>query len=282
MNKRKGFTLIELLVVVAIIAMLVSILLPSLQRAKMMARRTVCLTNLNALGKTMALYIEQTNKKLVPMNNDGTGWYAGFAMWNVRLRIAMFGGPAWKAGVNTRGAYEGHGNRPFLCPDDATYGNGVITPYDDYSSYGINANACGGCDASWMGMPYDGPKQDRIYRPANVVHLMDVGERNDPWGINKSPDVTGMGIMDFGSGVYHGAFNVSNHEKLSNVLFMDGHAVPRAKADIAYDTSEAKPWARNEAMQRWWGWFDAAGDSVSWKQPPVDWNDWWLRPGLGI
>lgn len=54
-NKTKGFTLIELLVVIAIISLLVSILLPSLNRAKDLARQTACMANLkqNSLGLTL-------------------------------------------------------------------------------------------------------------------------------------------------------------------------------------------------------------------------------------
>ena len=56
MNKHKGFTLIELLVVVAIIALLVAILVPAVQRAQEEARRAVCMTNLHGMDQSIALF----------------------------------------------------------------------------------------------------------------------------------------------------------------------------------------------------------------------------------
>jgi prepilin-type N-terminal cleavage/methylation domain-containing protein/prepilin-type processing-associated H-X9-DG protein len=60
-GRRRGFTLIELLVVVAIIALLVSILLPSLSAAKGMAKRTVCETNLRGIGLATQYYMDANN-----------------------------------------------------------------------------------------------------------------------------------------------------------------------------------------------------------------------------
>ncbi len=61
--KRSGFTLIELLVVIAIISLLVSILLPSLNKAKEMARDLVCLTNLKSIGLQLHLHANDTDGK---------------------------------------------------------------------------------------------------------------------------------------------------------------------------------------------------------------------------
>jgi len=53
-----GFTLIELLVVVAIIALLISILLPSLSKARELSRRTACAANMGAFARASLIYAE--------------------------------------------------------------------------------------------------------------------------------------------------------------------------------------------------------------------------------
>ena len=61
-----GFTLIELLVVISIIALLLSILLPSLRKAKQQARTVVCASNQRQIGLGLSLYIIEDGREKFP------------------------------------------------------------------------------------------------------------------------------------------------------------------------------------------------------------------------
>ncbi|HUO09290.1 MAG TPA: prepilin-type N-terminal cleavage/methylation domain-containing protein [Phycisphaerae bacterium] len=66
MKRTRGFTLIELLVVVAIIALLIAILLPSLGRARDNAKRTVCLSKIRQIALAAQTYASNNNNAIVP------------------------------------------------------------------------------------------------------------------------------------------------------------------------------------------------------------------------
>lgn len=73
---RKGFTLIELLVVVAIIAVLIAILLPAIQQARVMGKITVCSSQLRQWGQIHLQYVNDWNGWFyIPGKNGVAAWY---------------------------------------------------------------------------------------------------------------------------------------------------------------------------------------------------------------
>ncbi len=94
-----GFTLVELLVVVAIIALLVGIVMPALQRAKSLARVAICATNLHTVGRGIGMYMEELQVSEPWRWSDGGydlpwEWTRGWMDGNGRLIRRQWGNPA--------------------------------------------------------------------------------------------------------------------------------------------------------------------------------------------
>ena len=82
---RAGFTLVELLVVISILAILISILMPSLRKARGQAKETLCKTNQRSIYLAQSLLME-VRGKFQPLNNDPNdgNWQYNYLIYDGR------------------------------------------------------------------------------------------------------------------------------------------------------------------------------------------------------
>lgn len=92
-NERRGFTLIELLIVISIIALLLSVLIPSLKRSKEAAKRITCMSNLKSLTSFIQMYATDYNGKIPSGSTEGDyAWVnhaGGLAYYNLNEDPAL-------------------------------------------------------------------------------------------------------------------------------------------------------------------------------------------------
>jgi prepilin-type N-terminal cleavage/methylation domain-containing protein len=86
----RAFTLVELLVVIGIIALLISILMPALQKARAQAIQTQCLSNLRQVGLFMQMYANE-NKDRVPIGYNGNQGWNGYTVYEAGNFYTLIG-----------------------------------------------------------------------------------------------------------------------------------------------------------------------------------------------
>ena len=112
----KGFTLVELLVVIGIIALLISILLPSLNSARRAAMAIKCLSNLKSIGNATMMYSNDDNGGILPTvywkDGKDDSWPFVLVAGRYLPDPHITGGPAAQGLLS--------GNSVFVCPSVRT------------------------------------------------------------------------------------------------------------------------------------------------------------------
>ncbi len=226
-RKNDGFTLVELLVVIGVIAVLISLLLPALNRVRMSARSLKCSSNLRQIGQMFALYSSENIGFLPPLNSQSSynadavnkdifgmyhslGKYVGKPYWS----ILRWDGSFWRVGdpKGPDGEKDFFRKTVFVCPD-----------YEIIFQNQVEAYKNGYAESTWLQMPggwgsgtdrvWAKPRRiSRISQPSNRVHVAESWSKGSAqWHISSKSDVNTR------------TFDLQRHMGGGNVLFADGH-----------------------------------------------------------
>jgi prepilin-type N-terminal cleavage/methylation domain-containing protein/prepilin-type processing-associated H-X9-DG protein len=192
MKRILGFTLIELLVVISVIAILASVLLPSLNRAKEKSHSSYCLNNLRQWGLATQVYVTDNYDLLPPEgfgdptgNQLNEGWYFHLP---TTLGIPSYAEMPWRTNASVE-----PGRSIWICPCNRRRSSGFnLFHYclnEDYDGTGT----------------HDHPvKLSSIRSPPLVVWLFD------------SKNIPGVGPANF--------VHTNLHSGGAQFTFLDGHA----------------------------------------------------------
>ncbi len=203
---RAGFTLVELLVVIGIIALLIAILLPALQRARQQAASVNCMSNLRQIGIGVLAYTLENGQYLPhgAANHGVHSWTAKIAPWTLSMPSSSYNGlKPYKV---------------YACPTTPTVPHGYkVNPYLGVTGVG---------DAPDPGKPY---KVKSFKRPQTKVFAID--------GRDKQNLIRDIWFHAYQYEPIEGMIDLRHPQKRANMVFLDGHVasygsdpLPRVKS----------------------------------------------------
>jgi prepilin-type processing-associated H-X9-DG protein/prepilin-type N-terminal cleavage/methylation domain-containing protein len=232
-RRHKAFTLVELLVVIGVIATLIALLLPALNRAREQAKQIKCASNLRSMGQAMVMYTDEW--KFFP-GCYNTAHSPPYAVWPTRLRLylggindvfycpSQEGWARWQPTIGMTGAQaaaaadEGYGYNT---------GEILLNPTTIPFSYGYNDWGCtlvqpAATPQTQKGLGGDQPryplKASRVKAAAEMIAIGD-NVPSGNWDYNLDP----LNPSEAVGNVHHGG---------ANILFCDGHVDWYMQADL--------------------------------------------------
>jgi len=238
MRRQRAFTLIELLVVIAIIALLMGILIPSLQKARNQAQGVVCGSHLKGLGVALRMYLDDNDGVTHRTPNRGlwdNAWERPAVVTDYTLDDTWaYWGIAYEPYAKNKKIFRCPGTRRNDDWPEEGWGE-LYQEYFRYCSYGLNGYIAS-TPTKPMKVDHEFNKHDEVIAFQDHIEQKLDGIDADMFciGPGKSVNIpqwrpSGQGGTGFVDGNWQGHDTVREcfrHSRRSNTCWLDGHVSP--------------------------------------------------------
>jgi len=220
-NRRGAFTLVELLVVIGIIAMLISILIPTLSRARDQAMSTKCRSNLRQIYMALTMYANDNKGWIVRPNVNWSPYTGSPRWWQFIYKDApTTGGNPFQAPVN----YMNDG-LALYCPREQRVLTSIIQ-----MSYGLNDNMFDTNNVQCRAVTYDNASPQRAYynllktrKPTEMFLAADSAAQPQGYMIKGTSSYAFEPVYRHDTRT---ALGGTNPNASANMVYHDGHVEP--------------------------------------------------------
>ncbi len=216
---RSAFTLVELLVVIGIIAVLIAMLLPALNRAREQAKTVQCMSNLRQWGQIMMMYANDNHGFLPGVGNCATQNASG--VWSNNYYVLT--SPVSSTYLVNQKPSPGK-NTIHRCPADDVYDIRMsgTNPVAYHQSYGINCTFTDETSSGWMRFP--AMRISSAKQPTRTCLMMD--------NYGHAQVIFNSAMPANSDLVQVHTWPAFRHQGKANVLFLDGHVETRGLKEV--------------------------------------------------